>query len=130
MRKTGNDRGAARLSTLTFLIVVLAIIGVVAFDGVSVMSSRVTAQNDAQTAAYAASQSWHSNQNLDEAYQAAVTSLAGKADTVLTHHFTIDADGTVHLLVRRKARTVLLNHIGPLKQYEVAVEHGDANSMN
>lgn len=130
MRKTGNDRGAARLSTITWLIVVLAVIGLVGYDSVSVLSSRVTAQNDAQTAAYAASQAWHTTPNLDTAYQAAVASLAGKGDTVLTRHFTVDADGTVHLLVRRHARSILMTHIGPLRKYTVAVEHGDANSIN
>jgi hypothetical protein len=130
MRRTGNDRGAARLATITWLVVVLAIIGVFGYDTVSVMTSRVAAEDDAQTAAYAASQEYHSTQNLDDAYQAAVTSIAGKGDTVLTHHFVVDTDGTVHLLVRRPVRTLVFKRIGPLRKYTVALEHGDANSLN
>lgn len=130
MRRTRNDAGAVRLATMTWLIVVLAVAGVFAYDGVSVMTSRVSAENDAQTAAYAASQEWHSTQNLDETYQAAVTSIAGKGDTVLTRDFTVDPDGTVHLLVRRRANSIVFKRIGPLRQYTVAIEHGDANSIN
>jgi hypothetical protein len=130
MRNPGNDRGAARLATVTWLVVVLAIIGVLGFDGFSVLSDRVKAQNDAQTAAYAASQAWHTTQNLDDAYQAAVTSVAGTGDVVLTRHFTIDSDGTAHLLLRRRANTIVLKHISAFRKYTVALEHGDANSIN
>jgi Flp pilus assembly protein TadG len=130
MRRTGNDRGAVRVTTTVVLVVVLAVIGVFGFDAVSVMSSRVSAENDAQTAAYAASQEYHNTLNLDDAYQAAVTSIAGKGDTVLTHHFVIDTDGTVHLLVRRPVHTLVLKRIGPFRKYTVALESGDANSIN
>ena len=59
-----------------------------------------------------------------------MTSIAGKGDTVLTHHFVVDTDGTVHLVVRRPVRTLVLKRIGPLRKYTVALEHGDANSIN
>jgi hypothetical protein len=130
MRNPGNDRGAARLATMTWLVVVLAIIGVVGYDGFSALSSRVKAQNDAQTAAFAASQAWHNTENLDDAYQAAVTSVAGTGDVILTRHFVIDSDGTVHLLLRRRANSIVFKRIGALRQYTVALEHGDANSIN
>jgi Flp pilus assembly protein TadG len=130
MRTIGNDRGAARLATMAWVFVVLAIVGVCAFDAVSIMSSRVSVENDAQTAAYAASDNWHTSHNIDDAYQAAVTSIAGKGETVLTKHFTIDSDGTVHLMLRAHAKSVLLDRIGSLRHLTVTVEHGDANSLN
>lgn len=130
MRTTGNDRGAVRLVSITRLVVVLAIVGVIGFDGVSVVASRVSTENDAQTAAYAASAAWHAAPNIDAAYEAAVASVAGKGETVLTHQFTVDPDGTVHLVLRSRTRSVLLEHIGALRHYTVTVEHGDANSIN
>jgi 2-phospho-L-lactate guanylyltransferase (CobY/MobA/RfbA family) len=130
MRRTGDDGGAVRLTTMVWLVVVLAVLGVGGYDTASIVSTRVNTENDAQTAAYAASASWHANSNLDEAYQAAVTSLAGKNDTVLTHHFVVDADGTVHLLVRHRAHSILLGHISSLRHLDVALEQGDANSIN
>lgn len=129
MRTTGNDRGAVRLVTITRLVVVLAIIGVFGFDGFSIMSNDVATENNAQTAAYAASQSWHHSPNLGAAYQAAVTSIAGTQDTVLTRNFSVDPDGTIHLLLRHTAHTVVFNRIGPLRHLTVATQHGDANSV-
>lgn len=130
MRTIGNDRGAARLATMAWLFVVLAIVGVCAFDAFSIMSSRVSVENDAQTAAYAASDNWHTSRNLDDAYQAAVDAIAGKGETVETKHFVVDADGTVHLVLRAHTRSVLLGRIGALRHLTVTVEHGDANSLN
>jgi hypothetical protein len=130
MLKTGNDHGLVRLTTITGWLVALAIIGVAGFDTFGIMSAHVATENDAQNAAYAASQQWHLNRNIDSAYQAAVTYVAGKHETVLTKDFTVDADGTVHLLVRVKADTVVAQHIGPLKKETIVTVHGDANSVN
>ena len=94
------------------------------------MSNHVATENDAQTAAYAASQSWHNDPSLTLAYQAAVQAVAGKGETVLTQGFSVDADGTIHLLVRHTAHTIVFSRIGPLKHLTVTTEHGDANSVN
>ncbi|HEX3825311.1 MAG TPA: hypothetical protein VHV79_12680 [Mycobacteriales bacterium] len=129
MRTIGTDRGAVRLATMTWVIVVLAVLGVGGYDGFSVMSNNVSTQNDAQTAAFAASTSWHQTPNLNAAYQAAVTSLAGTDDKVLTRDFTVDPDGTIHLLVRHTAHTLILSRVSSLRHYTVATEHGNANSV-
>jgi hypothetical protein len=119
-----------RLITITRLVIVLAVVGVFGFDGFAIMANHVATENDAQTAAYAASQSWHNHPNLPMAYQAAVASVAGNGETVLTQDFTVDPDGTIHLLLRHTAHTVLFSHIGPLRHLTVTTEHGDANSVN
>lgn len=130
MRTTGNDRGAVRVVTVTRLVAVLAVVGVFGFDGFSIMSNHVSTESDAQNAAYAASQAWHNDPSLPLAYQAAVNSLAGKNETVLTQGFTVDPDGTIHLEVRHTAHTVLFSRVGPLRHLTVTTEHGDANSVN
>lgn len=130
MRTLGTDRGAVRLITMTRVVVVLAIVGVFGYDGFAVLSNHVSTENDAQTAAYAASQSWHDRPSLSLAYQAAEQSLAGKDDTVLTQNFTVDTDGTIHLLVRHTVHTIVFGRVGPLKHLTVSTEHGDANSVN
>jgi hypothetical protein len=127
---TGDDRGALRLVTISRLVVVLGIVGVLGYDGFSVAANRVSTESDAQSAAYAASDAWHSKPNVDLAYQAAIQSVAGSDETVLQRGFTVDADGTVHLLLRNTTHTVVFGHIGPLRHLTVAIEHGDANSVN
>ena len=64
------------------------------------------------------------------AYQAAVQSIAGKDDTVLTQDFTVASDGTIHLLVRHTVHTIVFGRVGPLKHLTVTTESGDANSVN
>lgn len=130
MRALSSDRGEVRMFTLTWVVVVLAIIGVFGYDGFSIMATHVNTENDAQDAAYAASQAWHTNPDLQDAYDAAVAAVAGKGDTVLTTNFTVDSDGTIHLLVQHTARTIVFSRIGALKHLTVVTEHGDANSVN
>jgi hypothetical protein len=130
MRTVGNDRGLVRLITITRVVVLLAIVGVFGYDGFAILSNHVSTENDAQTAAYAASQSYHDHPNLSLAYQAAEQSVAGKGETVLTQGFRVDTDGTIHLLVRRTVHTVVFGRVGPLKHLTVTTEHGDANSVN
>jgi hypothetical protein len=131
MRSPAGDRGAVRVVTLTRLIVILAIIGVLGFDTFSVMSTHISAENDAQNAAFAASQAWHNNPNINQAYQAAVAELASNpSEKVLAAGFVVDPDGTVHLTVVRKAHTIVFDHIGGMKSWVTASERGDANSVN
>src|SRR4051794_2809950 len=107
MRTVGNDRGLIRLITMTRVVVVLAIVGVFGYDGFAILSNNVSTENDAQTAAYAASQAYHDRPNLSLAYQAAQESVAGKDETVLTQGFSVDTDGTIHLLLRRTVHTIV-----------------------
>jgi hypothetical protein len=131
MRSLADDRGAVRVVTMTRLLVILAIVGILGYDTFAVMSTHVSTENDAQNAAFAASQAWHNNPNIDQAYQAAVTELASNpAEKVQTTGFTIDPDGTAHLIVVRKAKTILFGHIGAMKNWVLATERGDANSVN
>jgi len=131
MGSLADDRGAIRVVTLTRLAVILGIVGILGYDSFAVMSTHVSTENDAQNAAYAASQAWHDNPSIDAAYQAAVTTLAGNpGETVETTGFTVDPGGTVHLVVVQKAKTVVFSHIGAMKTWVTATEHGDANSVN
>jgi hypothetical protein len=41
--------------------------------------------------------------------------------------FMVDADGTVHLVLRRQAKTLIFGHLGFMHSLLVAYEQGDAN---
>jgi hypothetical protein len=124
-----NDEGMMRFVTMGKLAVVLAIVGVFGYDAVALMSNSINTENDAQDAAYAASQAWHDNGgNLALAYQAAVNTVEDRGDTVLKTGFTVDPDGTIHLLLRHTVNTIVFSRIGALKHLDVTTQHGDANS--
>jgi hypothetical protein len=131
MLGTGNDHGAMRVTAVTVWLAVLAVLGVAGYDAFGIMSAHVSGENDAQNAAYDASQAWHNDHgSITSAYQAAVASVAGKHERVLTKDFTVDPDGTVHLLLRIRAHTVVAQRIPPLKKDTIVTVHGDANSVS
>lgn len=122
------EHGDIVIGWLTRIIVVLALFGVVAFDGISVAAGAVGAADDAGTAAVAARDAWAQSHDLQKAYDAAVSSLSDKPDdSIPTSSFSIDPTGTVTLKVRRETTTLLMRHIGPLRHLTVVVESGSAS---
>jgi hypothetical protein len=56
------------------------------------------------------------------------TGAANQATDCGSHgKFVVDRDGTVHLVVRREAKTLIFGHLGFLHSMLVAYEQGDAN---
>lgn len=121
-----GDSGSIVIGWLTRLIVVVAIVGVVLFDVVSITAAHIGAEDDASQAATAASADYRANHNVQSAYNAAVESLPSSSETVLTRGFVIDPDGTVHLRLRRTVKTVVCSHIGPLKHFDTVTVSGEA----
>jgi hypothetical protein len=129
MRATGTDSGAVRVGYVTRLAVVLAIIGVFGYDGVSILAVHISASSDANNAADAASANWQQTHNVTLAYQAASAEVAAHHERVLTCPtcFSIAADNTAHVEVRRTAHTLLFSRIGFLRHATIVTEPADAN---
>jgi hypothetical protein len=130
--RVGNDRGAMRVMTLTRLFAAMAIVGIAGYDTFSIMADHVKTEDQAQNAAFAASQTWLNTKNVYDAYNAAVDELKTEnpADKLVRSSFVIDPDDTVHLVVTRTASTIVAGHIGFLKKYTIARESGDANAFS
>lgn len=126
-RGLARDAGSIVIGWLTKLVAVLAIIGVMAFDALSIGAAHVSATDDADSAASAAQTAWAAKHDVQTAYNAAAASLTNPSEQVLTRGFAVDPDGTVHLLLRRTVSTTLvLRHLGPLKKYTVFTVVGEA----
>jgi hypothetical protein len=125
------DRGDALLAWVVKIAVVLGLIGVVAFDGISIGSTSVTIADQGSAAALQASEAWQQNHDLQKTYDAAV--LAAKeqnvANTVATKDFRIDPDGTVHLTLSRTATTVVVRRIGPAKHWALVSHSAQGRSV-
>jgi hypothetical protein len=171
VRLRGNDSGALGIHWLVKLAVALGVLGVLGYDTFVTVATHLKAENDAQNAAYAASQAWQdsnhaaaSAQTVGTAYQAAITWLQDNEPSKCTAelqgqaaqaapssipagcdyicvgasnqtpvcgshgHFTIDPDGTVHLVIRREASTLVFGHLGFMHSLLVAYENGDAST--
>lgn len=131
-RRGTNDRGAMRVMTLARVLAALAVVGVGGYDTFACMSDHVKTEDNAQDAAYAASQAWLNTKNIYDAYNAAVTTLKtdNPDDHLVKSSFTVAPDSTVHFVVERTANTLVIQHIGFLKHYTVATESGDANALS
>jgi hypothetical protein len=105
-----GDRGGIVIGWLTKLTVALALVGVVLFDAISVGSTRATVADDGSYAAHQAADTWADTKDIQQAYASASAAAAeaNPANVVSTKGFTVDPDGTVHLVISRTAHTMIL----------------------
>ncbi len=121
-----GERGDIVLGWLVRLCVVILVAGLVLFDAISVGLAHMSVGDDAQAAAQAAADSWHSHPDAQTAYDAAVAAIADRpADAAVADSFTVDADGTVRVRVDRTASTLMLFRVHRLAHYAGA----DATGM-
>ncbi len=112
-----GDRGDIVLGWLTKLAVTLAVLGVVGFDAVSLGAARFQAEDHAQAALRAANDSWKSSKDLQAAYDAALAEVADDGDSIDPQTFTATPDGALTLTLHRTASTMLVEKIGPAREW-------------
>lgn len=112
-----GDRGDIVLGWLTRLAVVLGVLGVIGFDLVSLGVGRLHAEDRAQEAARAAVRSYGVDQNLQLAYESALTQLDPLEDGIAPGEFAMAPDGAVTLTVQHTAPTLLVEKIGPIRTW-------------
>jgi hypothetical protein len=90
------------------LTLILAIVGVVAFEGVSIVIASVGVKDDAQSAALAAASAYQSQHTAAAAIAAAKADL-NKGETLVPGSVHAAPDGTITLQVRRVANSIFLH---------------------
>lgn len=103
---------------LTRVVVALLLLGVVGYDGITLVSAHLGAIDDANNAASAAAGSWQNNQHLANpqaavqlAIRAAESSLPG-SETLLPGSLRIAANGVVTLQIHRGTHTLFAHDLG------------------
>jgi hypothetical protein len=128
-RNYGRDQGDVILSWLSRIVVVLAITAIIGFDALSIAVAHVSATDDANTAAVAASAAWRNDKGaLTPTLLAAQASASQHDETVLPSSLTVESDGTVHLRLQRDATTLVVRHIGPISSWAVVIVKGSGKS--
>lgn len=120
--KTGvpsADIQAVIIGWFTRIVVAFAVIGVLGFDSIIVVSAHLGAQEDANNAASDAAVAWQSSHtqpgSLAGAQTAAEAALS-HGETIVAGSFHIDSNGDVTLTVHRVAdRTLLAHDLGFLR---------------
>jgi len=123
------DRGDIVLGWLTKVSLVLALLGVVGFDGLSLVQARVSVVDTAEHAAVAARDSWQDTHNVQLAYAEAQSVAAKSGGTVPAQEMVIEPDGTVRLVVHKTARTFVLRHLSKLNTVTNVTGHGRAQPV-
>lgn len=129
-----TDRGDIVLSWLVRVVVVLAVLGMFVFEGLSLVTARVSGTDVANQIALEASEAYlnHNGSRAARTKAAgmAAHSEAGKhAAEIVTNSIKVKEDGTVRLRIRRTATTLLLyrtKHTAPLTIIE---SEGNARSV-
>ena len=120
-----GDSGAIVLGWLTKVAVLLGVLGVFAFDGISLVHTRLMAADAATTAANAAAENFKTTKNVQLAYNAAIATVGSNPDaSIETATFHVGSDGVVTLRLHLKATTLVVRHIPPLRHFEDAAESG------
>jgi hypothetical protein len=123
-----RDSGSIVIGWLTKLIVIIAVLGVMLFDALSVTAADIGAKDDASQAATVAVSEWRTSHNVQMAYQAALDSLSSDSEQIPARDFVVNSDGSVQLVLQRTVKTLLVHRIGPLKHYAVVTAHGEASA--
>jgi hypothetical protein len=112
-----SDRGGIVLGWLTKLVVVLSAVGLVGFDLVSLGTSQLQAEDQAQAAARAAVEAYSGPKDLQAAYDAALAEVLADGDSIDAPTFSFTPDGTVTLTLHSTAPTLLVHKISALRDY-------------
>jgi hypothetical protein len=123
------ERGDIVLGWLTRVIIALAVLGIVVFDGLSLAVAHFAAVDDANSAADSASEAWLATHDLSAALQAAQESAAEHGETVRPHSLDVDPDGTAHVQITHEATTLVVRHIPLLRSWTTIIASGSGKAM-
>jgi hypothetical protein len=116
VNNTARDEGAIVLGWLTKLMVVMAVLGVLAYDGISILTANISTSDRANTLASEAADDVKSMKDINKAYTAIVTEAEAHGDTIAPEEFRVAPDGHVTLVLRTEAASLWMTHVGPLRQ--------------
>lgn len=122
-----GDRGDIVMGWLTKVVVVLAVLGTISFDGFSLLHARFTVADTADDAAVAARDAYQGSKNVDLAFAAAQTTANEAGGSVPVKGMVIEPDGSVRVTVKQTAPTFMLRHVGKLKNTANVTGHGQAH---
>lgn len=126
----GTDTGSIVIGWLVKVAVVIALVGVMAFDAIAVGSAHMSASDDANSAASAAASDYWNTHNAKSALSAAADAITSPNEALVADSLRIAPDGSVTIVLRRTITTLVMHDIGPLKKYTVVTVTGEAPPPN
>ena len=115
-----RDSGAILVSTLTKVLLVLAVIGMIGFDSLSIVSTQVHVRGDAEQAALVGNTALHESGSQAGAKAAVLKFAAQNGDVVVRQGPVPDRKNGWFVELRREARTIVAGHLPRISSYVVA----------
>ena len=108
-----TDGGSIVIGWLTRIVVVMAIVGLIAFDAMAIAQGHVSASDEADEVAQDAHNTWTDTHDVDKAYATANGEVKAKGDRIPKGGFTIEPKtGYVTVQVQHSVDTLLAKHFG------------------
>lgn len=121
------EQGSIVLGWLTKLVLGLALLSLVLFDGIALMSASLNASDHANTAASVAADVFKTTNSAQASYNAAAAEAAKNLESIDPSSFKVDSTGHVTLTVDRDASTIWMQKVGFLKKYTHVTGDGEGS---
>jgi hypothetical protein len=112
-----RDDGAIVLGWLTKVALTLAVVGFLAYDGISIVVATFATSDHANTYASEAADSVKQLRSVDKAYAAISAEAEDSGYSIAPQDFRVASDGNVTIILHRTAHSLWMDKIGALKKY-------------
>lgn len=117
MNPNTRDEGAIVLGWLTKLVVVLAVVGFLAYDVVSIVTATFSTSDRANTLASEAADDVRSYKDINKAYSVIAAEAEADGDTIRPQDFSVESNGEVTLVLRHETTSLWMHRIAPLRHF-------------
>jgi hypothetical protein len=114
------DAGSIVMGWLTKVVVVLSLLGILAFDGIALVTARFSADDHAHMVARSAADTYRTTKSPRQACLTAQTEAAVNLETIDCEDaeaFQVRDDGRVKVTLHKTATTLWMHRIGFLKKH-------------
>jgi hypothetical protein len=112
-----TDSGAIVLGWLTKVVISLLVVGFLAYDGVSILTSTISTSDHANTLASEAADTVKQLKSVDKAYAVIEAEAEEQGYTIRPADFKVQSTGAVTIVLRKTARSLWMTRVGALKKY-------------
>jgi len=122
-----DERGDMVVGWLARIVLVLTVVAVLGYDGITMVQAQITVRDQASSAATSGAQNFATTHSVQAAYQAALADARGanSTDTIAPADFVVAKDGTVTLKLSRPVHTLVAHYL-PISSATLATATGVA----
>jgi hypothetical protein len=125
-----DDRGDIILGWFTRVATFLLLLGIIAFEGISLVTAHMSGADTANQVALAAADAYAPKHNVKAAYAAAEQEAINHKAELLPKEFRISADGDVDVAIKMTATTLFLYRTEATAKWAVVKSAGHASGQN